>query len=70
MRRLKTIPDVRRFLAKVILDLERGKIEPQKAGRLGYLSNILVKTLEVQHQQQKVETLSERLDEMEDNVSE
>lgn len=40
-RRLKTIDDVRRYLADLINRTERGEVDPALAGRLGYLSNIL-----------------------------
>lgn len=40
-RRLKTIDDVRRYLADLINRTEQGQIQPALAGRLGYLANIL-----------------------------
>ncbi len=41
-RRLKTIEDVRRYLADLITRTEQGDVEPALAGRLGYLANILI----------------------------
>ena len=40
--RLKSICDVNRFLAKIINMLNRDEINAQKAGRLGYLCNLLI----------------------------
>ena len=40
--RLKTESDVYRYLAKVINQLNRDEIDPNKASRLGYLCNMLV----------------------------
>jgi hypothetical protein len=48
--------------------VEKGELDPALGGRLGYLLNILTRVMEIQHQQNKVETLSERLDELEDNL--
>lgn len=40
--KLKTESDVYRYLARVINKLNRDEIDPNKAGRLGYLCNLLV----------------------------
>jgi len=40
-RRLKSMSDVRRYLACLINDLKNGEIDPAIAGKLGYLLNIL-----------------------------
>ena len=45
-RRLKSAQDVRRYLAHLINYTEAGEIEPQTAGRLAYISNILLKAIE------------------------
>jgi len=44
-RRLKTIEDVRRYLATVLLRVESGELDAQVAGRLAYISNVLVKAI-------------------------
>lgn len=44
-RRLKTIEDVRRYLATVVLRVESGELDAQVAGRLAYISNVLVKVI-------------------------
>jgi hypothetical protein len=64
-KRLKTPGDVRRYLAALMNDLAAGRIDPAVAGRLGYLGNILVRTMEVSFQQSKISVLQERLDELE-----
>jgi hypothetical protein len=69
-RRLKTISDTRRFLARIITQLEQGNIEPTIAGRLMYGLNIMGKLLEIAHQQSKVDALVARLDELEARLGE
>ncbi|NTV42638.1 MAG: hypothetical protein HGA63_04995 [Syntrophobacteraceae bacterium] len=44
-RRLKTIEDVRRYLATILLRAESGELDAQIAGRLAYISNILLKAI-------------------------
>lgn len=39
--RLKTLDDLRRYLARLINETEAGAIDPAVSGRLGYLANIL-----------------------------
>ena len=41
-KRLKTLEDCRRYLAKLVNKVETDEIEPAKAGKLGYLLNILI----------------------------
>ncbi len=40
--RLKTIADARRYLARLVNETRAGKVDPQLAGKLGYLVNILI----------------------------
>ena len=40
-RRLKTLTDLRRYVADLINRVEAGKLDPSVAGRLGYLANTL-----------------------------
>lgn len=63
--RLKTPGDVRRYLAKVITDLQAGKIEATTAGRIGYLCNILVRVMEVGFQQSELFAMVKRLEQLE-----
>ena len=46
-RRLKSGADVRRYLAHLIHSTESGEIDHRIAGKLGYLSNLLLKAIEV-----------------------
>lgn len=46
-RRLKTGADVRRYLAHLIHFTESGEIDHRIAGKLGYLSNLLLRAIEV-----------------------
>lgn len=39
--RLKSLDDLRRYLARLINETESGTIDPAISGRLGYLCNIL-----------------------------
>lgn len=57
---LQTISDVNRFLAKIINLLYRDEIEQSKAGRLGYLSNLLISGLRDQDLEERVKKLEER----------
>ena len=45
-RRLKNLPDVRRFLADVTNRLNRDEIDYNKASKLGYLLQILFRVIE------------------------
>lgn len=56
-RRLKTLNDIRRYLADVINRLEDEKIEPALAGRIGYLCNILKGVIEGSELEKRVEEL-------------
>ena len=44
--RLKTLSDVRVFLAHVVNELNLDRMEPQKAGKMGYLLQILARVIE------------------------
>ena len=45
-RRLKTFMDVRRYLASLINRVEADEITAEKAGRLTYISNVLLRAIE------------------------
>ena len=45
-RRLKTMDDIRRFLADVVNQLNRDEMEVNKASKLGYLCQILARVIE------------------------
>ena len=45
-RRLIEFGDVRRYLAGLINRVEAGEITPEKAGRLTYIANVLLRAIE------------------------
>jgi hypothetical protein len=59
--RLRTIGDVCRLLAKTINELRRGEIEESKAGKIGYLCNILIGGLKDSSLEERVEKLEQIL---------
>jgi hypothetical protein len=59
--RLKGINDVSAYLARLINKLERNEISESKAGKLGYLCNILKSSLEAGDLEQRIETIEMQL---------
>jgi hypothetical protein len=45
-RRLKTFMDVRRYLASLINRVEADEVTAEKAGRLTYICNVLLRAIE------------------------
>ena len=68
-RRLKTAADLRRYLASLINRVESGEIETDKAGKLGYLSNILLRVIEGSDFEARVEKLEADLEESKSKTS-
>lgn len=60
-RRLKTMEDIRRYIANLINRTESGEVDGKLAGKLGYLSNILVKIIEGGQLEKRVELLEEEI---------
>ena len=60
-RRLKTMEDVRRYIANVINRTESGEVDGTLAGKLGYLSNILIKIIEGSQLEKRVDLLEEEI---------
>ena len=60
-RRLKTMEDVRRYIANLINRTESGDVDGMLAGKLGYLSNILIKIIEGGELEKRVEFLEEEI---------
>lgn len=63
-RRLKTIQDVRRYLASLITRLEDGaggEIDATLAGRLAYISNILLGAIKDGDLERRISALEERM---------
>ncbi|RKY68433.1 MAG: hypothetical protein DRQ24_11725 [Candidatus Latescibacterota bacterium] len=63
-RRLKDHGDVRRHLANVINRLEKGELEPNVAGKLGYLAGMLLKALEGSELAERVARLEQKIKEL------
>ncbi len=62
-RRLKTIEDVRRYLASLINRTEDKTLDPQLSGRLAYISNILLRAVEGSDLEKRIESLEKNLNE-------
>lgn len=63
-RRLKTITDIRRYLASLIVRLEDqsgGRLDAALAGRLGYLANLLLGAVKDSDIEARISRLEERL---------
>ena len=60
-RRLKTLEDVRRYLAHLIKAIEAGEIEPAMGGRLAYTSSILIRAIEGTELENRVTELEKRM---------
>jgi hypothetical protein len=59
-RRLKTVEDVRRYLAHVIKAIEADQIEPTKGGRLVYASSVLIRAIEDTDLEKRVTELEKK----------
>jgi len=59
--RLRSVHDINRMLARTINQLVRSEIEESKAGKVGYLCNIMIRSFEVCD-------IEKRLVELEDQV--
>jgi hypothetical protein len=60
-RRLKTLEDVRRYLANLICRTEEGRVEAAVAGKLGYLVNSLARIIEGGLLEQRVDALERQV---------
>jgi len=56
-RRLKSMSDTRRYLANLINRVEHGEVDPVVAGRLGFLTNILIRSIEASSLEDRVKKL-------------
>ncbi len=56
-KRLKTMEDCRRYMAGLVNRTEDGEIEPQIAGKLGYLINILISAIKDSDLEKRIEVL-------------
>ena len=60
-RRLKSLQDVRRYLADVINRVEDGRLDPNLAGRVGYLVNVLRAVIEKSDLETRVAALEKQI---------
>jgi hypothetical protein len=60
-RRFNTGQDCRRYLASVINRVEAGELDAAKAGRLAYITNILVRVIETSDIEARLEQLEARI---------
>ena len=60
-RRLKSTGDVRRYLAHLINSTEAGEIEPQTAGRLAYICNILLKSIDASELEKRIDEIEQKM---------
>jgi len=65
--RLKSIHDVNRFIAKVINMLNRDEIDATKAGRFGFLCNILIAGLREGELEDRIAELEKVVEKMDKN---
>ncbi len=60
-RRLKSLEDLRRYLANLINRVENKKVDPSLAGRLGYLANSLARIIEGSELERRVNALERQI---------
>lgn len=60
-RRLKTVSDLRRYLADMINRVEDGQLNPATASRLGYLTNLLKGVIESSDIEERLAKLESQL---------
>ncbi len=68
-RRLKTLEDVRRYLAHLIKAIEADEIEATKGGRLAYISSILIRAIEGSDLEHRVTELEKQISKPGEKVS-
>jgi len=56
-RRLRSLDDVRRYLAGLINRTEAGEVDATLAGKLGYLANSLARVIENSDLERRIEAL-------------
>ena len=66
-RRLKTMPDLRRFLAAVVNQLDAGKITEGRARTFGYLAATMSSIIERSDLELRLTAIEEKLERQEKN---
>jgi len=59
--RLRSLDDVRRFLALLINEVRRGETDPNVAGKLGYLTNLLAGCIKDSDLESRIASIEEVL---------
>lgn len=59
--KLKSTYDVSRLLSKTINQVLRDEMSGEKAGKIGYLSNILTRALEQSQLEKRIESLEQKI---------
>lgn len=59
--RLRTACDARKFIAKLMNGVYRDQIDPNRAGRLGYLAGVFLRSLEVSDLEKRLAELEKVL---------
>ncbi len=62
-RRLKTMEDLRRFLADTVNRLNKDELEASKASKLGYLCQILARIIEGGDLEKRIASLEKAIEE-------
>lgn len=62
--RLKTLDDVRRYLANLIHETREGRVDPSLSGKIGYLLNLLAGCIKDTDLEQRLLALEERAQEV------
>lgn len=60
-KRLKTLADVRRYLASLVNRVESGDMDEGKAGKLAYISNILISCIKDSDLEERILKLEESM---------
>ena len=61
-RRLKTLEDVRRFMASLINRTEAGELDPIIATKLGYLATSMIRVIEKSDHEERLKKLEQGLE--------
>ncbi|MFO7861009.1 MAG: hypothetical protein R6U41_07280 [Desulfosalsimonas sp.] len=62
-KRLKSLGDTRRYLANLINRLEAGEIDAVRAGKLGFLANVLIGCIKDSDIEERITKLEQELEE-------
>ena len=60
-KRLKSIEDCRRYLAGLVNRVESAQVEPQIAGKLAYITNILISCIKDSDLETRLSELEKRI---------